>query len=48
MEYFSKKYRHLKSKILQKFHRLLFVFLFFYHFGNVFFLFNLSKLVKKC
>jgi len=26
MEYFSKKYRHLKSKILHKFHRLLFVF----------------------
>jgi len=28
MEYFSKKYRHLKSKILHKFHRLLFVFFF--------------------
>jgi len=26
MEYFSKKYRNLKSKILHKFHRLLFVF----------------------
>jgi len=26
MEYFSKKYRHLKSKILHKFHYLLFVF----------------------
>jgi len=26
MECFSKKYRHLKSKILHKFHRLLFVF----------------------
>jgi len=34
---FQKKYKHLKSKILHKFHRLLFVFLFFYHFGNVFF-----------
>jgi len=30
MEYFSKKYRHLKSKILLKFHRLLFVFLAFW------------------
>ena len=29
MECFSKKYRHSKSKILHKFHRLLFVFLFF-------------------
>ena len=28
MEYFSEKYRHLKSKILHKFHRLLFVFFF--------------------
>jgi len=28
MEHFSKKYRHLKSKILHKFHYLLFVFLF--------------------
>jgi len=26
MEYFSKKYRHLKSKIIRKFHYLLFVF----------------------
>ena len=26
MEYFSKNYRHLKSKILHKFHRLLIVF----------------------
>ena len=26
MEYFSKKYRHLTSKILHKFHHLLFVF----------------------
>ena len=30
MEYFSKKYRHLKSKILHKFHRLLFVFFYFF------------------
>jgi len=30
MEYFSKKYRHLKSKILHKFHRLLFVFIFIF------------------
>ena len=29
MEYFSKKYRHLKSNILHKFHHLLFVFLIF-------------------
>jgi len=28
MEYFLKKYRHLKSKIIHKFHRLQFVFLF--------------------
>jgi len=48
MEYFSKKYKHLKSKIHHKFHRLLIIFfLFFCHFGNVFFLFYLSKLVKK-
>jgi len=26
MERFSKKYKHLKSKILHKFHRLLFIF----------------------
>ena len=39
MEHFSKKYRHLKSKIPQNVHRLLFVFyfLFFQHFGNLFF-----------
>ena len=36
MEHFSKKYRHLKSKILHKFHRLLFVFLFFFIF-DIFF-----------
>jgi len=29
MEHFSKKYRHLKSKIIHKFHYLLFVFLAF-------------------
>ena len=29
MEHFTKKYRHLKSKILQKFHYLLFVFYLF-------------------
>jgi len=46
MEYFSKKYTHLKSIILHKVHRLLFVF-FFQHFGHLFFLFHLSKLVKK-
>ena len=33
MEYFSKKYRHLKSKILYKFQRLLFVF--FFHFFSI-------------
>jgi len=48
MESFSKKYRHLKSKILHKLHRLLFVFfLFFYHFNICFFSYitylNLSK-----
>jgi len=47
MECFSKKYRHLKSKILHKFHRVLYVFLFFKHFGNLFFLFHRSKLVKN-
>jgi len=48
MECFSEKYRHLKSKILHKFHRLLFGF--FYSFSVLiifFFLFHLSKLVKK-
>jgi len=35
---FLKKYRHLKSKILHKFHRLLFVFfLIFMQFSNLFF-----------
>jgi len=35
---FQKKNIHLKSKILHKFHRFLFVFfIFFYHFGNLFF-----------
>jgi len=33
-------------EIQNKFHRLLFVF-YFQHFGNLFFLFHLSKLVKK-
>jgi len=47
MEYFSKKYRHLKSKILHKFHRLLFFFCFFSILVIFFFLFHLSKLVKK-
>ena len=48
VEYFSKKYRHLKSKILRKsIVYYLFFFLFFQHFGNLFFLFHLSKLVKK-
>ena len=44
IEYFSKKYRHLKFKIHHKFYRLLF---FFYDFGDLFFPFHLSKLVKK-
>jgi len=30
MEYFSQKYRHLKSKILYKFYHLLFVFFFLF------------------
>jgi len=47
-EHFSKKYRHLKSKIIHKFHYLLFVFfLFYYHFWRLFFLFHRIKLVKK-
>jgi len=48
VECFSKKSRHLKSKILHKFHRLVFVF--FYSFSILvifFFLFHLFKLVKK-
>jgi len=36
MEYFLKKYRHLKSKIVHKFHRLLFLFYFFSIFGTLF------------
>jgi len=32
MEYFAKKYRHLKYKILHKFHRVLLVFYLFYFF----------------
>ena len=48
MEYFSQKYRHLKSKILyNSIIYYLFFFLFFQHFGNLFFLFHISKLVKK-
>jgi len=47
MEYFSKKNRHLKSKILHKFHRLLFVFFLFFHILVIFFSYfiypNLSK-----
>jgi len=39
MEYFSKKYRHLKSKILYKFHCLLFVFFFFFFLYFFFFFF---------
>ena len=45
MKYFSKKYRHLKSKIHHKFHRLLFFL--FSILVIFFFLFHLSKLVKK-
>ena len=37
MEYFSKKYRHLKSKILHKFHYLLFVFFYFFSILVIFF-----------
>jgi len=47
MEYFSKKYRHLKSKILYKFHRLLLVFFIFFSILVIFFSYftypNLSK-----
>jgi len=51
MEYFSKKYRHLKSKILHKFHRLLFVFFYYYFSILVIFVWyltypNLSKNYK--
>ena len=45
MEYFSKRYRHLK--ILHKFHRLLFVFLFVLHFRNLFFYFTYPNLSKN-
>jgi len=48
VECFLKKYRDLESKILHKFHRLLFVF--FYSFSILvifFFLFHESKPVKK-
>jgi len=47
MEYFSKKYRHLKSKILLKFHRLLLFFFYFWRILVIFFSYftypNLSK-----
>jgi len=36
MEYFSKKYRHFKSKILHKF-IVYYLFFFFQHFGDLFF-----------
>jgi len=49
MEYFSKNYRHLKSKILHKFHRLLLV-LFFFSILDIFLSYfsyrNLSKISK--
>jgi len=37
MERFSKKYRHLKSKIIYKFHYLLFVVFYFISIFDVFF-----------
>ena len=47
MEYFSKKYTHLKSKIIHKFHRLLFVFFYSFSIVVIFFSYfiypNLSK-----
>ena len=43
--FFQKKVRYLKSKISTKFHRLLFIFYFFTIFA--FFLFHVSKYVKK-
>jgi len=47
MEYFSKKYIHLKSKIIHKFHRLIFVFFIFFIILVIFFSYftypNLSK-----
>jgi len=47
MEHFSKKYRHLKSIILHKFHCLLFVFFIFLVFFISFFLFYKSLVFKK-
>jgi len=45
MDYFSKKYRHLKSKILHKFHSLLFV---FFNILDIFFsYFTYPKLSKN-
>ena len=46
MVFFSKDFRYSKSKISPKLHRLLFLF-FFLAFSTPFFLFHLSKLVKK-
>jgi len=50
MEHFSKKYRHLKSKILHKFHYLLFVFFILLAFLMSFFLYftyaNLWKILN--
>ena len=48
MERFSKKYRHLKSKIIHKFHYLLFVFFYFITIFDVFLsYFTLSNLSKN-
>jgi len=44
---FLQNYRHLKSKILHKFHRSLFFLYFFYHFWHLLSLFHLSELIKK-
>jgi len=46
VEHFSKKYSHLKSKIIPKFHYLL-LFLFSYHFWRLFFPISLNQTCQK-
>jgi len=47
MEHFSKKYRHLKSKIIHKFRYLLFVFLILLAFLTSFFLVSPNQTCQK-
>ena len=46
VEHFSKIYRHSKSKIIHKFHYLLFVF-FYYHFWRLFFPISPNQTCQK-